>query len=307
VLLVAEGLLWLSDQIGWPAWQKGFAVMTAAAAVGAAMFLMLIGFVAKVLLRWRYQFSIRSLLLLVPLVAIPCSWMAVEIERSRKQMEAVRIVEELHGWVVYDKENISAPRWIRVLLGNSFFQEVRTVNLNNANCTPGTLERIRALSRIETLLAQSCTDHPEGLEFFPHLKKLDLRTASITDDGLEHVATLTQLEELDLNWTGTTDRGIAHLECLTHLRTLGLNGTHITDKGLARLHQMPCLEELAIDRTKVTDAGIPWLRRLVSLRVLRIRRTEITPEGANTLQRELPRCKIIYESSKTPEDTGGRV
>ena len=34
LLLVVEALLWLSDRLGWPAWHKGYAVLTAVAVVG---------------------------------------------------------------------------------------------------------------------------------------------------------------------------------------------------------------------------------------------------------------------------------
>ncbi len=72
-LLVIEGLLWLSERLGWPAWHKGYAVLTAVASVGIAFVLMLIWFALALVFRWRFQFSIRSLLVLVVVVAIPCS------------------------------------------------------------------------------------------------------------------------------------------------------------------------------------------------------------------------------------------
>jgi hypothetical protein len=43
-LLVVECLLWLSDRLGWPTWHKGYAVLTAAAVVGAAILVMLVWF-----------------------------------------------------------------------------------------------------------------------------------------------------------------------------------------------------------------------------------------------------------------------
>ena len=59
-------------------------------------------FLAALLFRLRFQFSIRSLLLLTVVVAIPCSWLAVEREQARKQREAVEAIEKLGGWVAYD-------------------------------------------------------------------------------------------------------------------------------------------------------------------------------------------------------------
>ena len=83
-LLVVEGLLWLSERFQW-FWfneQKGWTVLIAVAVVGVACWsccLVRRGLV----FRWRFQFSIRSLLVLVVAVAVPCSWLAVEMKRAR--------------------------------------------------------------------------------------------------------------------------------------------------------------------------------------------------------------------------------
>ena len=82
-LLVVEGLLWLSERFQWPTWHKGYAVLTAVAVVGGAMILMLLWFIASLVFRWRFQFSIRSLLVLTVAVAAMCSWMAVEMKKAR--------------------------------------------------------------------------------------------------------------------------------------------------------------------------------------------------------------------------------
>ena len=88
-LLAVEGLLWLSDRLGWPTWHKGYAVLTAVASVGAAMLMILGWFGVAMVFRWRFQFSIRSLLVLVVAVAVPRSWLAVEMRRAERQREAV--------------------------------------------------------------------------------------------------------------------------------------------------------------------------------------------------------------------------
>ena len=59
---------------------KGWTVLIAMAAVGLTMLLMLLWLLAALLFRWRFQYSLRSLLLLVVAVAIPCSWLAVEMK-----------------------------------------------------------------------------------------------------------------------------------------------------------------------------------------------------------------------------------
>jgi hypothetical protein len=72
VLLAVEGILLLSER--W--FPKGCAVLIAIAAIGVFLVLMLLWFVVSLIFYWRFQFSIRSLLLLTVAVAIPCSWLA---------------------------------------------------------------------------------------------------------------------------------------------------------------------------------------------------------------------------------------
>ncbi len=90
-LLIVEGLLWLSERYTWFGFneKKGWTVLIAVAVVGVAMLVVLLWFAASLLFRWRFQFSIRLLLVLVDAVAMPFSWLAVEIKKTREEREAV--------------------------------------------------------------------------------------------------------------------------------------------------------------------------------------------------------------------------
>ena len=57
----------------------------AVAAVGLTFLLMLLWFAAALLFRCRFQYSLRSLFCWSLAVAIPCSWLAVEMQHERKQ------------------------------------------------------------------------------------------------------------------------------------------------------------------------------------------------------------------------------
>jgi hypothetical protein len=81
-LLAIESLLWLSDRLGWPWWQKGYAVLTTMALVAVALIGMMLWLAAALIFRLRFPFSIRSLLVLVAVVALPCS--AVQSIRTRR-------------------------------------------------------------------------------------------------------------------------------------------------------------------------------------------------------------------------------
>ena len=98
-LLAVEGLLWLSERFQWFAFNshKGWTVLIAAAVAGVTPLLALLWFIAALLFRWRFQFSIRSLLVLTVAVAIPCSWMAMEMKKAREQKAAVDAALEVGG------------------------------------------------------------------------------------------------------------------------------------------------------------------------------------------------------------------
>jgi hypothetical protein len=86
-LLLVEAVLLVSERFEWFAFNrhKGFTVLIAVATVVAAIVLMLLWLVASLLLRWRFQFGLRTLFALGVAVAVPCSWLAVQIEKAKEQ------------------------------------------------------------------------------------------------------------------------------------------------------------------------------------------------------------------------------
>jgi hypothetical protein len=215
-LLVVEGLLWLSERLGWPAWYKGYAVLASVASLGVAMLAMLAWFVVSLVFRWRFQFSIRSLLVLTVAVALPCSWLGVEMQAARGQKDAsAAIMKQGWGGVDYDYEfdasgfhpnAILGQTWLRSLLGDNSFADVVGLYFG---------ERQRNGAVIEDL--------------FNRFK--------IEDANLEQVGDLHQLRGLDLSLTGVTDKGLEHLERLKNLRYLWLSDTKVTDAGVEKLQR----------------------------------------------------------------------
>ena len=119
-LLVVEGLLWLSERYKW-FWfneKKGWTVLIAVAVAGVAVLVMLGWFGVALVARGRFQFSIRSLLVLVVVVAIPCSWLAVEMRAAKREQEIAAAIERLDGEVGWSEPSV--PAWLRKLLGNDF-------------------------------------------------------------------------------------------------------------------------------------------------------------------------------------------
>ncbi len=207
-LLVAEGLLWFSERFQWFSFneKKGWTVLIAVAIVGGAIILMLGWFVAALVLRWRFQFGIRSLLVLTVVIAVLCSWLAVEMKKAREQREVADEITKLgrlggavqYDWQVGAGHTFKAfhhgeiPEWLLRLLGVDFFS---------------------------TVVAVDSTDTP------------------LTDVELKHLAGLTELVGLWLDYTQITDAGLQDLARLRHLEVLSLNATKVTDAGVGKLQQ----------------------------------------------------------------------
>jgi len=68
---------------------SGWNVLLAAAVVCLGMLVGLIWFVASLLLKRRFQFGLKALMVLTAIVAIMCSWFAVKKRQSNRQKAAV--------------------------------------------------------------------------------------------------------------------------------------------------------------------------------------------------------------------------
>ena len=103
-LLARGGTSLLAERFGWFTFDrhKGYAPLVTIAAVGAALLVMLLWFLVAVVFGRRFQFSLRSLLLLVVVVAIPCSWLETEMKAAREQGVEVVAIWKLGGKARYD-------------------------------------------------------------------------------------------------------------------------------------------------------------------------------------------------------------
>jgi hypothetical protein len=232
-------------------------------------------------LRW-FQYSLSTLLLAVLVVSIGMSWVAVRMQRARREREAVAAIAKLRGWARYDYEVQESrdwitgalppgPAWLRNLLGENFFATVVNVHLDRSLCRDADLAHLKALTQ---------------------LKSLSLGSTDVTDAGLERLKGLTQLHLLDVGGTDVTDAGLKHLRELTQLRMLNLGGTKVTDAGMEHLKGLPRLKGLGLWATQVTDAGLEHLKGMKQLQELDLEQTKVTYDGVKRLQQALPNCRI---------------
>jgi len=269
--LLMTCLLFFSDRWQWFPFNahKGWTALAAVAGVGVVLLVMGLWWaVALIFCRW-FQFSIRSLLVMVVAVALPFSWLGVEMNKAREQRKAVEAFTELtgaagHEWecdksgnFILDARPLETA-WLQSWLGEDFFGEVVIAALQRTEVTDVGLAELRR---------------------FKHLRWLRLLLTETTDAGLAQIAALTELKGLSLNHTRVTDAGLAHLAALTQLEELDLEDTQVTDAGLTQVAGLAKIRELFLGRTQVTDAGLAHIAGLTQLDTLALNSKEITDAG----------------------------
>jgi hypothetical protein len=299
-LLAIEGLLWLSNRLGWPPWHKGYAVLTAVATVAGTMLLMALWFGAAGIFRWRFQFGIRSLLVLTVAVAVPCSWLSWEMTKAREQKGTAEVIRRSGLLIGYDYEfdtrgyltfaKWSGPTWIHNLLGDDFVSDVVGVYVPIVfgGSYGGFFPTSGCVATDQDLLP---------LKTFSKLRMLGLAGTRVTDSGMACVGELRELKDLGLWYTNVGDLGIAHLRGLHNLRNLNIEHTKVTDSGLVYLKDLPDLEVVCLAETAVDDQGLLLLAECKRLKEFHCmapyRSHQFTPTGIARFKRALPGCEVI--------------
>jgi hypothetical protein len=262
--------------------------------------------------RRRFQYSLRSLMLVVFLASLGMSWYAVMAKRARQQKEVVAEIRKRGGGVLYDFEAkrldawasppvLPRPAWLRDIVGVDFLATVIGVSFCGAPSTDEDLKLVKRLPRAQLLYLESTRVTDVGLEHInglAELRVLDLLATQVTDVGLEHINGLTELRELELGATQVTGKGLRHLKGMTKLRALGLARVRVADSDLQYIMGLTGLEELVLTRTRVTDAGLEHLRQLKGLRHVLLYGTKVTDRGVTRFQQALPKCGISFDDPK---------
>lgn len=282
--------------------------------------------------RW-FQYSLRSLMVLVLLAGIGMTWLVAIKNRAERQKMAVETILKGGGFVVYDfqmqilpsgasnyTDNATppGPAWLRKVLGDDFFTNVvgarivteagldqiellsrlQKLELNGVMITDSRLEQLKQAIQLDALTLDNTNIADAGLEKLAGLRRLEtlsLARTQVTDAGLEKLAQLRQIKYLDLSWTKVTDTGLKHLRGLTQLQELRLGNTRITGVGLEQLCDLPQLHNLYVDDTQLTDAGALSLSRLSQLQKLDLDGTPVTDTGMEAL-RELKNLRGLQLS-----------
>jgi len=256
-------------------------------------------------LRWL-SFSLRSLLLIVTLLAIVLGrW----TNSAQEQRNAVATIRDHYSYdrCEYEREQrpnpysgaggTSAnpakrqawiPRSFREWLGKDYFDNIDSVVFGEGNSPKPTPEADRAAwkslagiwnLRQLTSYIEPVDDDLAHVARLRHIKSIDLQTSpKLTDDALRSLGCLSQLERLTISGGQYTAAGFKHLVGLRHLKHLGLVSWH-RGHSLPRSTD-PLVTWLGSERAiEVTDEDLAEIGKLTGLERLRLASTRITDVG----------------------------
>ncbi len=248
-LLAVEVLLLLSARFCWFPFNhhKGWTVVIAVAMVGVFFLLMSLWFLAALVFRWRFQFTLGSLLLLPLVVTVGFGWLATEMKQAKRQREVVEWIKKAGGDVWYfvdvcdDGTQIGstanpAPTRLRWLFGDDLFVDVRLVQLEKIS--DADMEHLKSLNKLQSLALCNCKVSDAGLrqiERFTGLQSLTLWCPEVSDVGLVHLRSLIHLRYVDISSEKVSDVGLVHLRSLIHLRYVEISSEKVTARGIRDL------------------------------------------------------------------------
>jgi hypothetical protein len=318
-LVVGVVFLFLSERFRWFAFNehKGWTVLIAAATVCVVLLLTLLWFLVSLVFRWRFQYSIRFVLMLALVVALVCGWFMAELHKAKTQRDAVAAAQKAGCGYFYDfnigpsgeLERTSGPPpavpfWYE-WLGDDFFHDI-------VGAQPRTDDALLAwkdLMSIRRILANDSQVTDAGLKTIEHFKQLewlDLRDAGqVTDAGLEHLRGLSQLKTLMLRRTHVSDAGMVNLKDLSQLQVLDLGMTQVTDLGLTQLGGLTELRQLLFWGNKITDAGLAHIKGMTRLQRLELGGAPVTDVGLETIG-QLGELQALYLRGSKLTDAGLR-
>jgi hypothetical protein len=266
------------------------------------------------LARRRFGFRLRTLMVLILVVALFVGWRA---NRAYVQRQAVARIIAANGSITYDfqfgvpsssrgTKQPPAPGWLRRWIGDEYFQEVSGVTIR-AYTSPEPVEAISHLDSLESLEISSLIRVGDGLEKIQgssRLKIVKLSGPGVTDTWLGNLLqTSRNLERLELNGADISDAGLTHLSGLSKLEALGVvNSPKVTDATVEIVvPTLPSLTMLNLG-AGLTDRSLPIIGRCQGLRKLTLSRTKVTDQGIANLEGLTRLSDLILDQTAMTDD-----
>ncbi len=180
----------------------------------------------------RFQFRLKTLLILVAVLAAGLGWFKWKVERERNERAAARELLN-HGAVLYldgstDAGDPSLPYRIFGERWDDWIYDVIAVSFEPLDGSPN------LVVDAEPRWVAHCMEYMVNPPGRPQSAG---RGHPITNFDLAHLKWLPSLNRLNLAGTEIDDAGLFHLKELGGLRYLWLTGTQVSDAGVTDLQE----------------------------------------------------------------------
>lgn len=273
--------------------------------------------------RW-FQFSLRSLLLIMLMAMLTFSGVAWQLNRrSQSKLAWQRIADAENLGLSFSgvhQRNCWGPKkslreqlleeWLWVtfpvptdaslgfsedpqaavqLLSNyPDLKELEVLVFYSDNFTDEVIYSIPQLPSLTQLTIKDCPLTGVSLGHLatacPKLEKLILVNVPLTIEGLQEIGAIHSLKSLTLDESGVTVDGLGYLNDLTQLQEISFHRAFINDLGLEHLSKHPLLENLPLEVMAITDAGMAHLSVLHELKKVDLEQTGIGDQGLQHIQ-----------------------
>jgi Leucine-rich repeat (LRR) protein len=270
-----------------------------------------------------HQFSLKGLMLLFVVIALPLAFLQLRQHREQELAEACQPFQELGAFVHHSPSSTPEPSWTELfhhgrnqVKSISFWEgsltdqqlqslhdemhslpKLSRLHVNSKKISDAGVECVADLRQLTCLVLNGTTISDVSvkrlaLERGNRMQHLALPETSVTDVALEHISQMGQLRYLYLSDTRVTDAGLVHLKANTKLKSLSLRNTAISDLGLSLIADLTNIETLDLGGTQISDEGLDHLLRLKNLRCVVLDGTMVTSNGLRRLQQLRPQISF---------------
>ncbi|WP_425397741.1 leucine-rich repeat domain-containing protein [Aeoliella sp.] len=240
------------------------------------------------------KFGMRTLLVLVTLVAVVLGTFGSELMRARRQS---RVLEEIEQAGKFGT-NVACAYQLGLLGDGALAQGICQWIHPHFGC------RLQRLSLNFTNHLSFSNRHTEegqriqgdvdliGLSTFRDLEELQLSQADLGDESLQAITSLKKLRRLSLIDCRLPENSVRELAKLPNLRSLQLRYCSVTDEALAGLERMTELRELNLSENPFSDASAERLTNLEKLTTLNLAGVKVSGATMEKLS-SLPKLQSL--------------
>jgi hypothetical protein len=274
-------------------------------------------------IRKHLRFGLRTLLVVVTVLALGLGWLVRRVERQRA---AVAQIERSGGHVVFAHEYAHrqaqlkagtfgrnspqapppGPPWLRRWLSPHYFQQVENVYLHPSEAGDGAAWPLSDLPGAKCLLLSGGRVGEPQLRSIGEarsLEELHLINCELDERGIGHLANLHKLRHIDIELGSFTAKGFQQLCQIPHVTNLTLLGTKTEPAGFASLPSFRKLRWLDVLNVEMRDEHVDSIAKMPGLEFVRLLGTAITSDGIERLRSQRPKLEITFIEEKVAADS----